>query len=272
MICRLVAAALAVAAGGAHAAERVAPPASAFEVLGASQAWVALRENVVVGASDTDVCRYPGLDPSVYKGSIVHFVALSPSAISGKMFAPDLGAAPAPYLTPGTPQGGCTSLSEAQDRWRAIVARAKEIDIPIGENSRAPIPLGQPVTEEECELAARRGRARVCDAAFIQTLAGQRFRIALSIRSAPEAPDKARCQFIGYRIGVAVQITGGAFGSVGAPAPGGFVTHYDWRSQHVEPMKLYAFDRLAVLLVCFSSTNIADRTSTPSLVVFPIGD
>jgi hypothetical protein len=57
-----------------------------FEVLGVSDDWIAVRENIPVLPTDTDACRYPGLDPSLYTGATVHFYPLSAEAKRGTTY------------------------------------------------------------------------------------------------------------------------------------------------------------------------------------------
>lgn len=246
------------------------PAAPAFEVLGASAEGLVLRENLPVRATDTDACRYPGLDPSEYVGAQVHVMPLTPAAQRGRLFEPALGVQALPLHAPSS-GSGCTTPEQAGRHWQAIVERAKSLGIALAAKAPQASVLGQPVPARSCELRGRDAAVlRRCSSEFVRPVGGGRsVRIAVSVLAVPEAPDPAHCQFVGHRVGVAVQVSGLDFAAPGAPAPGGFVTHHDCRAQQVEPWRLYVFGDRAVLLGGFRGSTMADGRTHPFVVTFP---
>ena len=241
-----------------------------FEVLGASGDWVVIRENLPASATDTDACRYPGLEPSDHVGVTVHFVRLSPEAKRGRLL---------PLATPDSSVmvyerrrtgGSCTSAAEAEQRWREIAGRAKSLEIELSAKAPVPMVLGTSVPAKSCVLIGGTATAAPpCRQVFRQRLHGAPIQIAVSLTAVPEAPGERVCQFVGHRLVAVLQVAGFDFGAIGSVAPGGVAEHYDCRSQRFEPLRLYDLGHVALVIGGFAGTNIANRTEQPFLVAFP---
>ncbi len=247
-----------------------APAAFQFEVLGVSRDWLVVRENIPARASDVAACRYPGLDPSEHVGARVHFLRLSDEAKRGRLVPIDTQPNSMPLYTRAAGTAGCTAPAESARRWREIVAHARRLGIELKTESVGANVLGSPVTAAACVLISRGTPSTSrCNASYAQTIGGHSFRIAVALTAVPESPDARTCQFVGHRLGVAVQVDGLDFGDVGAVAPGGFASHYDCRGQEFEPLRLYQLGGFGVLLVGFRGTSIADRREYPFVILFP---
>jgi hypothetical protein len=242
-----------------------------FELLGASDDWIAVRENIPASPTDTTACNYPGLDPSRYVGVRVHFIRLSAEAKRGRAVPLERPAGSMALYTPARPDEGCTSTVDAERRWNEIAAHAKSLGIELPATLPTPVVLGAVVPAKDCVLI---GGAPLdtppCRREFKQVLGGGTIRIAVSLIAIPEAPDESTCQSVGHRFGAAIQVAGFDFGQLGSGvAPGGFVSHYDCRGQQFDALRLYALDHAVVLVGSFSGANIADRDEYPFVVVFP---
>jgi hypothetical protein len=239
-----------------------------YEVLGVSDDWIVVRENIAASAADTAACRYPNLDPSEHTGARVHFVRLSAEAKRGRLAPLTKPDRSVTIYAPGRSGQACTSAGEAEQRWREITAHAKELGVSLSEKRPVPVVLGTAVPAKSCVLIGSvSGAGPPCRRVFRQIVKGATIRIAVSLTAIPEAPDERSCQFVGHRFGVAIQVAGLDFGAMGAAAPGGFADHYDCRGQQFNPLRLYSFDRVTVLVGGFRGTNIADREEHPFLVI-----
>lgn len=243
-----------------------------FEVLGASDDWIAIRENIPAAASDTAACSYPRLDPSEQVGVTVHFVRISPEAKRGRLTSFDTSSASMPLYSRGRAGESCTSAAEAERRLREIVQRAKSLGISVANaNPKPSTLLGEAVPAKACVLiGAGGGSGSPCRRVFNQRLKDRTAQIGLSLVAVPEAPDNRSCQFVGYRFEAAIQVSGGDLGTMESGiVPGGLANHYDCRNQQFDPLRLYVFDNYVVLLGSFRGTNIADREEHPFLILFP---
>ncbi len=242
-----------------------------FEVLGVSDNWLIIRENIPLSEADTAACSYPGLDPSQYVGATVHFFPLSAEAKRGRLVPLEKPGSSMTLYARGHLGEGCTSASDVERLWAEIVAHAKSLGIEIPSTLPAAEVLGDAVPADACVLV---GSAPIdkspCHREFKHLLKKAAIRIAVSLTAIPEAPDKRFCQYTGHRFGVAIQVAGLDFGKMGSwVAPGGFANHYDCRSQQFDPLRLYLLDRFIVLVGSFSGTNIADRDEYPFAMIFP---
>ena len=242
-----------------------------FEVLSVSGDWLVLRENILAAASDTAACGYPGLDPSEFVGSSVHFVRLSPEAARGRATAP---AQPESTIAVHAPQRGgaaCTSAAETRQRWAEVAMRAQDLGITMPGAPPVPRVFGGVVPAARCALLGGKADAArpPCRSVLRPSLHGMPFRIAVALSAVPEAGDERTCQFVGHRMVAVLQVAGADFGRIGRPAPGGVVEHFDCRPQQFQPMRLYDLGDVAALLVAFRGANIADRSEHPFVVVFP---
>ncbi len=241
-----------------------------FEVLGASADWIVVRENIPAPPSGAVVCTYPGLDPSEYVGATVHFVRLTDEAKRGRLTPLATFDRSVTVYAPGRSGEGCTSAADAEQKWREIAVHAKELKIGLSGKAPAPVALGTAVPAKSCILIGSASAAGPpCRRVFRHVVGGAAIQIGVSLTAVPEAPDERSCQFVGYRLGVAVQVAGLDFGKIGAPAPGGFADHYDCRGQQFDPLRLYSLDQFRVLLGTFRGANIADRSEYPFVVIIP---
>jgi hypothetical protein len=242
-----------------------------FEFLAASSDWVVVRENIPASVEDTAACSYPGLDPSRYVGATVHFFPVSADAKRGWLMPLEKPTGSMPLFAHGRLSEGCTSTADAERQWGDIVAHAKKLGIEIPSTLPAAAILGEAVPANACVLL---GSAPIdkppCRREFSRLLKMGAIRIAVSLRSIPEAPNERFCQFVGHRFGAAIQVAGFDFGKTGSGvAPGGFANHYECRSQQFDPLRLYVLDGRVALIASFSGTNIADRTEYPFVMLFP---
>jgi hypothetical protein len=241
-----------------------------FEILGASGDWMVVRENIPSSAADTDACRYPEIDPSEYIGARVHFVRMSAEMKRGKLAALGTPDRSITLYAPGRAGEGCTPADEADQRWHEITAHAKELGVSLSARAPTPVVLGGAVPSKDCVLIAPAGAgATPCRRIFRTAIHGVTMQIAVSLTAVPEAPNEQSCQFTGHRFAVAIQAAGPGFGQLGAAVPGGFFDHYDCRPQQFDPLRLYVFEGLGVLLGDFRGTNIADRTEHPFVMALP---
>jgi hypothetical protein len=241
-----------------------------FEVIGASSEWVVIRENVRPSTTNTDSCRYEGLDPSEYAGSRVRFINLSDAARRGQLVELGGGEPPMPLYNPARRSDGCTSQADADSNWRRIATRAESIGIEITpQNPPVPVVLGTAVPASACVLVGAKTNAATCRRTYMQRIDAHSFRIAVALTSVPEAPDLRTCQFYGHRFGAAIQVSGLDFGTADSGmAPGGFAAHYDCREQQFEPLRFYSMNGYGVLVGGFRGMNIADRDEHPFIVAF----
>lgn len=242
-----------------------------FEALGASGDWVVIRENIPSAEVDAYACSYPGVDPSGHVGVKVHFVQLSAKAKSGRLTPLDSLKDTIMVHTPTRKGDTCTSAVEAQQRWNKIGARAKELGIDLPTSPPKPVMLGTAVPAKACDLAGGATLKPPCHRVFQRSINGNAVSIAVLLTAAPEAPDLRVCQFFGHRLSVAIQVSGFDFGifEKSDHAPGGFMSHYDCRSQQFDALRFYQLKDFVVLLGSFRGTNIADRDEHPFLVIFP---
>jgi hypothetical protein len=264
---RLIAVTLAVLFAAAPAVGTVFQ----FEVLGASHDWLIIRENIPASAEDTAACSYPGLDPSQYVGAIVHFFQLSAEAKRGHVMSLEKPASSMMLYAHGRLDEGCTSAVDAQKQWADIVAHAKSLGIDIPTTPPVAAVLGEAVPASACVLARTASMDKPpCRRDFRCALKKEAIRIVVSLTAIPEAPDERVCQFVGHRFGAAIQMVGLDFGKMGSSvAPGGFVDHYDCRSQQFDPLRLFVVDDFAAVVASFSGTNIASHHEYPFVIVFP---
>lgn len=252
-----------------HAAHALA--AERFEVLGLSGRAVLLRENLPAGPQDLDACAYPGLDPSRHVGAQVHVLALAGDAAPGRVFRPDLSREPLPLLVPRRSGSACTTPAEAERSWLAIVQRARLAGVEPSARPPAARVLGRSVPAAACQLQSQPGRGA---AAGCRQWAGIRIErealtVAWSVTGVPVAPDMERCARVGTATSVAIRVSGGEFGTPGAPAPGGFVTFSHCRAYDVQPLRYQRFERWGVLLGGFDVHGLDDREAVPFLLVIP---
>lgn len=242
-----------------------------FEILGVSDNWIMIRENIPVSEADTAACSYPGLDPSRYVGATVHFFALSAEAKRGVLVPLEKPESSVALYATTRHGEGCTSASDAERRWRELTDHAKTLGIEVPTTSPAAVVLGEPVPAKACVLLGNTPIDKPpCRREFKHLLKKGAIQIVVSLTAVPGAPDERVCQFVGHRFGVAIQVAGLDFGKQGSGvAPGGFANHYDCRSQQFDPLRLYVLDGTAVLLGGFSGTNIADRNEFPFVMIFP---
>jgi len=241
-----------------------------FEALGAFDDWVVIRENIPASPSDTNACRYPGLDPSEYVGAVVHFVQLPAEAKRGRLLQLDTFENSITIYARGRDGEGCTSAGDAERHWSEVSTRASSLGITLSASPPPPLVFGAPVPAKSCVLIHDGGMDRhPCESVFKYLLDGKAIQIAVSLTAVPEAPDGRSCQFVGHRFGAVIQVAGLDFGTMGSVAPGGFTNHYDCRSQQFDPLRLYRLGGSLVLIGGFCGTNIADRGEHPFLVVFP---
>ncbi|HYP15084.1 MAG TPA: hypothetical protein VEQ63_14240 [Bryobacteraceae bacterium] len=245
-------------------------PAAVFqyELLGRSDEWLVIRENIPTSGSEKSACTYPRLDPSEYSGVRVHFVRVTADAKLAKLIRLETSTDSMAHYAPGPNGQACTSAAEAQEHWKAISARAQSLGIDLPGAAPAPVILGKAVDAKSCSLA---GAERVpCRRLHRQQFQSGPIQIAVLLTAVAQSPDNQTCQFVGHRFGAAIQVTGLEFGSQpGSLAPGGFADHYDCRSQEFRPMRLYVMGGAAVLIASFKGTNIADRDEYPFFLVFP---
>ncbi len=240
------------------------------EALAVSTDWIVIRENIPVSSTDTAACRYPGLDPSEYVGVKIHFIRLSAEAKRGRLVV--LPAPDSSYVLyePKSSGESCTPAADAEQRWRAIAVRAKDLGIELSAKPPVALVLGAPVPAKNCLLiGGTTGAGLPCRRTFKQLLRQVPIQIGVSLLAVPEAPDERTCQFVGQRLVAVMQISGLNFGAMGAVAPGGVLDHYDCRGQQFQPLRLYDLDRFAVILGGFAGANVADRAEHPFLLIFP---
>lgn len=244
-----------------------------FEVLGASDDWIVVRENIPASASDTAACSYPGLDPSEFVGAVVHFLPLSVEAKGGRLVPLEKSESPMMLYAHGHLGEGCTSGLDGDRQWAEITDHAKKLGIEIPPKSPATVVLGEAVPANGCVLLGSNAvNKSPCIREFKHTLKAGPIRIAVSLTAIPEASEKGKrsCQFVGHRFGATIQVAGLDFGEMGSGvAPGGFANHYDCRGQQFDPLRLYVLNDRIVLLGGFSGTNIADHNEYPFVLIFP---
>jgi hypothetical protein len=242
-----------------------------FEVVGASEGWIVIRENIPASSTDTAACTYAGIDPSRFIGATVHFFALSEDAKRGQLVVLGKPQSSMPLYAAVHGDQGCTSEADADRQWKEIVDKARGLGIEIPSTLPTPKLLGEAVQAKRCELIDDTSMDKQpCRREFRHLLKHGIVRIAVSLTAIPEAPDKRVCQYVGHRFGVAIQVGGLDFGKMGSVvAPGGFANHYDCRSQQFNPVRLYSLDDSVVLLGSFSGTNIADRDEYAFFLIFP---
>lgn len=242
-----------------------------FEILGVSDDWLMVRENIPASPSDTTACSYPGLDPSQYVGARVHFVPLPAEAKRGRLVMLEKPANSMTLYAPERSGAGCTSASDAEKRWSEIAARAKNLGIALWATPPAALVLGAAVPAKACVLLGEAPSDRPpCRREFKHALKEGTIRIGVSLTAVPEAPDPRLCQYVGHRFGVAIQVAGLDFEKMeSGVAPGGFANHYACRSQQFNPLRLYPLDRFLVVIGGFAGTSIADRDEYPFVVIVP---
>jgi hypothetical protein len=242
-----------------------------FEVLGTSEEWVVLRENVPPLPDVTDTCSYPGVDPSEAMGVKVHFIRISPELKRGVLFAAGPYEASFTLYEPARNPSGCTSSEDAERNWKSIDAFGKNHGLRLERQVPPKAILGVSVPDRQCTVLERNNKLRQqCDRRYESVIDGRRMKVAISLFSVPEAPDENKCQFIGYRLGAAIQVEWLDLGTMGSgSAPGGFASHFDCRPQLFMPLRVYTFEDKIVLLISFRGNNIADREEYPFLSIFP---
>lgn len=242
-----------------------------FEVLGVSENWLVVRENIPARADDTSACTYPGLDPSQYVGATVHFFRRSDEDRRGRLLPLEKPAESMTLYAHGHQSQGCTSAANAKQLWGQIASRAASLGVALAATPPAAVVLGAPVPVNACNLLGGPGVDKPpCRQEFQHTLKEGAIRIAVSLTAVPEAPDLKTCQFVGYRLAIAIAVSGLGFGQPDSTlAPGGFANHFDCRSQQSDALRLYHVGSLVVLMGGFSGRNIAGRTEYPFAMVFP---
>jgi len=244
---------------------------SRYEVLGVSDDWIMVRENIPASSADTAACTYPKLDPSEYIGATVHFYPLSSEAKRGRLLLLEKPESSLTLYAPSRSGDACTSPTEANRLWSEIVARATSLGIAKSATPPAPVVVGAAVPSKSCVLLDGASVDRsTCRREFKHKLKGGPIRIGVSLIAVPEAPDEKTCQFVGHRFGVVIQVAGLDFGEMeSGMAPGGFANHYDCRPQQFDPMRLYQFERFVVLVAGFSGTAIAGKGNAPFVLIVP---
>jgi hypothetical protein len=242
-------------------------------VLGVSEDWLVVRENLPSRAADTAACAYPGLDSTQYVGATVHFFQRSDEDRRGRLVPLEKAAESLVLYARGRLGEGCSSEAEGKKNWSEIAAHAGSLRVTLAAATRAPAVLGAAVPDKACILLNAAALDKPpCRREFPRPLKAGAIRIAVSLAAIPEAPDPSTCQFAGYRFGGAIAVEGFNFGKFESRmAPGGFAEHYDCRCQQFDPLRLYALDETMVLVGGFSGTNMADRSEHPFVIIFPAG-
>jgi hypothetical protein len=239
-----------------------------YQVLAASSDWLVLRENLPATSADTAACRYEDLDPSDFVGVRVHFLRLSAEAQRGGAMLVASPEATVDVLSARRDGQSCTDTEEARVRWDRVAERARSFGLSLPRPAVVPQVLGRPVPAARCEVLAG-GAGAPCRVVHGVRVRGGPLRIAVSLMSVPIAADEKTCQFVGHRLAAVVQVAGLDFGRIGRPAPGGVMAHSDCRAQQFQPLRLFDFGDLAVLLATVRGANIADRSERAFVMVFP---
>jgi hypothetical protein len=241
-----------------------------FEVLGASEEWVVLRENIPPSPGSLDACRYPGLDPALAIGVKVHFLRLSQEMKRGILSPAGPFESTFILYDPVKIQSNCTSPEASERNWKEIEMFAENQGLRLKRQTTWQAIWGTQVPDQDCVVIEKSPKARQsCDQIYETIMDGHRLKLAVSLLSVPEAPDEKKCQSVGYRFGAALQVKWLDIGRPGTgSAPGGFATHFDCRPQLFMPLRLYLFEDRFVLLSSFKGNNIADRDEYPFLLVF----
>lgn len=241
-----------------------------FEIMGSSEDWIAVRENVADrGHEPAKRCGYPGLADSIV-GQSIHFLELTEPMKRGRIVELDAFAASYEIFAAPGADGGCTDSATSKSRRTAAHRFAAEHEVELAPKASPLAILGEPIRSDSCEALERTQSPGDCGRLFELTVDGKPLRIARSLLAVPEAPDYVTCQFMGHRFLAALQVSWLGLAKYGAlSAPGGFVSHYDCRPQLFLPLQVYESDELISILLAFRGENVADWSEHVSILVFP---
>jgi hypothetical protein len=259
---------VALASSPAGYAQTSTPPPQ-FELAGASDEWLAFRENIRDAREPLADCGYVGLSGGA-RGMKLHFVKLPEVHKRGDLVAVTRFDSSFAIYEPASDASACTSREVSARRRREAEAFSSSIGISVSRPIRPLAVFGSAVSAKVCEPMKKRSATGVCDAAYTARIDGKPIRIARFLTAVPRAPDYSTCQFLGHRFMLAVQVS---WLDLGEPesqsAPGGFAEHYDCRAQLFMPIRLYALPDQVILLTSFRGNNIADWSEYPHVIVMP---
>jgi hypothetical protein len=251
----------------AHAQKPTPPPQ--LELIGASDEWLAFRENIHDAREPLADCGYAGLSGGA-RAMKLHFVKLPEAHKRGDLLAVARFDSSFAIYEPARDAAACTPRDVAAKRRRDAEAFASSIGIALARPVRPLATFGSAVPAKACEAMRKRSGAAGCDASYAARIDGKPIRIARVLTAVPRAPDYNTCQFLGHRFMLAVQV---AWLDLGQPesesVPGGFAEHYDCRAQLFMPLRLYALPDHVILLASFRGDNIADWSEYPHVIVMP---
>lgn len=252
----------------AEAAQSPAPPPQ-FEVIGASETWLAFREQLPLAHETVQECGYPGVPPSA-AGVAVHFLALSDRHAGGALVKVEAFDTTIVIYQRAGSAAECTPRATSELRWKQAEAFADRNDLTLLTDARPVASLGAAVRAEACEALMKVREKRPCDAFHEISIEGEPLQLAVLLTAVPQLPDLETCQFTGHRFVAALQVKWmdlGEFGSLAAP--GGFADHYDCRAQLFMPVLVYALADWIVVLASFRGDNMADAREYPHVIVMP---
>jgi hypothetical protein len=245
--------------------------AAQFEIIGASDAWIALWENVPPTPDALDSCAYGALEAGAAIGVKIHFVRVSPEMKRGILSSVGPFDSSFTFYEPAKNRGGCTSAEMATKNWNDIEVFANQQGVRVSKAPKVRSLFGSPIPANACtlfdKLKSTQNASKTCNHVQETTIDGQRLTVAWSLVSIPEAAEESKCQFIGHRFGAALQVkwlNSDAFGS--RAVPGGLIAHFDCRPQLFMPIRLYVFEERIVLMASFKGDNIADHNEYPSIL------
>jgi len=264
---QFVTAALAVVLGVSVA--HAQPPPAQFELIGASEEWLAFRENIQEAHEPLADCRYPGLSAAT-RAMRVHFVRLSEPDKRGELVQIDRFDQSFTIYEPTSDATGCTSQELSEQRRKQADAFALKHGFAISNPIHPLVAFGSVVQAEACEAAKKVVGHTGCDERYEAKIDGQPIRLARILTAVPRAPDYVTCQFVGHRFVLGLQVSWLDLGTAESLyAPGGFAEHYDCRAQSFMPIRLYALPEIIIVLASFRGDNIADFNEHLSVIVMP---
>jgi hypothetical protein len=250
-------------------AQTPATPPPQLELIGASDEWLAFRENIRDAHEPLVDCGYAGLSGGT-RAMKLHFVKLPEAHRRGDLVALARFDSSFAVYEPASDSARCTARDVSARRRRDADAFASGRGITLARAVKPLATFGTAVPAKACEPMRKSTAVGVCDASYRARIDGKPIRIARVLTAVPRTPDYTTCQFLGHRFMVAVQV---AWLDLGEPesesVPGGYAEHYDCRAQLFMPMRLYALPDRVILLATFRGDNIADRSEYPHVIVMP---
>ena len=256
-----------LSASFAHA-EPPVPPVQ-FELIGASDEWLAFRENIREDHEPLADCGYPGLSVGT-RAMNIHFLRLSEAHRRGDLVPIDRFDHSFAVFEPASETTACTPREISEQRRKEADAFALEHGIALSDPIRPLAVFGTMVRADACEPMKKIGGRSGCDERYEAKIDGQPIRVVRILTAVPRAPDYSTCQFVGHRFVLGLQVSWLDLGTADSlSVPGGVVEHYDCRAQTFMPIRLYALPEHVGVVASFRGANIADSSEHPSVIVMP---